>query len=249
MKLDYYKDIYENYYQMIIDDKTSNELSDSVKSVLFSIDNSPLTLGHAHYVIDYHLKKIIYQKGIEELLGYSDFDVDTIASYVHPDDYDRHAFIVKSVVDFFAIHTSSPLEVMFSITARVKKEDGNYINLLRNTTILDVNKKNKMTKSYSLLSDISNIKSNNQVMWNCACNGTNTEELVKFVKEKHKNIFTKKEKEILRYLQQGKNSKTISDILFVSKHTIDTHRRKMLAKSTCSNTVELLSFARNNAII
>lgn len=106
-----------------------------------------------------------------------------------------------------------------------------------------------MALTYALLSDISNIKTSNQVTWNIVSKGVCTLELEKFIQERHKNFFTPRENELLQYLNHGYASKEIAKKLFVSKHTIDTHRRKMLSKSTCSSTTELLDFARRNAII
>ncbi len=251
MKIDYFKDIYEDFYKQIEFDSRNNELSDTVKAIIYSIEHSPLTLGHAHYIIDYFKKEVIYQKGIKELFGFdkNEFNLNTIATYTHPDDYDRYAFIVKSVFDYFSINTVEPFDVMFSITARLKRKDGSYVNTMRNTTIIEVNDKNKMLKSYSLLSDISNVKKDNQIMWKCVSKAVDTKELENFVREKHNTIFTKRELEILSLLKSGLASKEIADKLFLSKHTIDTHRRKMLAKASCTNTVELVEFSNNNLTI
>ena len=251
MKIDYIKDIFENFYKQIEFDTRNNELSDTVKAIIYSVEHSPLTIGHAHYIVDYYIKDVIYHKGIKELLGYDkhEFGVNTIASYTHPDDYNRYAFIVKSVIDYFAVNTTVPFDAMFSITARLRKKDGSYINVLRNTSLIEVNEHSKMTKTYSLLSDVTNIKASNQVTWNITSRNTSTSELEKFVKERHKNYFSPRETEILHYLNEGLVSKQIAEKLFVSKHTVDTHRRKMLTKSTCTNTIELLDFARNNSII
>lgn len=49
--------------------------------------------------------------------------------------------------------------------------------------------------------------------------------------------------EILELLSQGLTSKQIAQQFSLSKHTVDTHRRKMLKKMNCKNTVELLSVA------
>ncbi|MBL4577196.1 MAG: response regulator transcription factor, partial [Flavobacteriales bacterium] len=55
--------------------------------------------------------------------------------------------------------------------------------------------------------------------------------------------------EILGFLRDGFSSKQISELLFISKNTVDTHRRNMLHKSGSQNTLELVNFALKNGII
>ena len=61
--------------------------------------------------------------------------------------------------------------------------------------------------------------------------------------------FTKREKEILLKIKAGQNSQSIADEDGCSKHTVDTHRRKMLQKSGCKNSMELISYCTRNGII
>jgi DNA-binding CsgD family transcriptional regulator len=61
--------------------------------------------------------------------------------------------------------------------------------------------------------------------------------------------FTKREKEILLKIKQGMNSKSIAELFDCSKHTVDTHRRKMLKKTGSKNTMELVNFGIRTGII
>lgn len=49
-----------------------------------------------------------------------------------------------------------------------------------------------------------------------------------------------RELEILELLAKGKTSKEIAENLFISKTTVDTHRRNLLEKTGCRSTSELL---------
>lgn len=60
------------------------------------------------------------------------------------------------------------------------------------------------------------------------------------------NTLSEREKEIIRLLIECKTSKEIADILFISKNTVDTHRRHILEKLDLKNTQELMKFAINN---
>lgn len=50
---------------------------------------------------------------------------------------------------------------------------------------------------------------------------------------------TKRQIEIVKLAHQGYTSQQIGDKLFLSKHTVDTHRRNVLKKTECSNILEL----------
>jgi len=52
---------------------------------------------------------------------------------------------------------------------------------------------------------------------------------------------SKREYEILEYILAGFSSKEISNMLFISKRTVDNHRFNILRKYNCKNTIQLLS--------
>ncbi len=58
----------------------------------------------------------------------------------------------------------------------------------------------------------------------------------------HLNL-SKREIDIVRLVAQGLNSKEIGAKLYISKHTVDTHRRKILDKTNCKNAVDLVQYA------
>lgn len=58
-----------------------------------------------------------------------------------------------------------------------------------------------------------------------------------------------KEIEIIKYVAKGLSSKDIADALFLSVHTVDTHRRNLLKKLRLNNTASLVSFAYENNIV
>ncbi|HEY5773577.1 MAG TPA: response regulator transcription factor [Chitinophagaceae bacterium] len=66
-----------------------------------------------------------------------------------------------------------------------------------------------------------------------------------------KNIpaLTHREKEILQLLSEGMTSSEIAGKLFLSNHTIDTHRKNMLQKFNVHNTQSLINAVKNLGII
>jgi DNA-binding NarL/FixJ family response regulator len=60
---------------------------------------------------------------------------------------------------------------------------------------------------------------------------------------------TRREKEILIHIAQGLTDKEIADKVFLSPHTIITHRKNILSKLGLKNKVELTRFAIDNNLV
>lgn len=60
---------------------------------------------------------------------------------------------------------------------------------------------------------------------------------------------TNKEIEIVRLLSQGLTTKDIAARIFISHHTVNTHRKNILAKLQIKNTSELVTLAMRNGWI
>ena len=58
-----------------------------------------------------------------------------------------------------------------------------------------------------------------------------------------------REKEIIQCLADGKNSKAISNALFISEHTVKTHRRNIMHKLQVKTSAELIKLAIDEGII
>src|SRR5690606_35089812 len=58
-----------------------------------------------------------------------------------------------------------------------------------------------------------------------------------------KNLFTKRENQILNEVVKGLSSKEISELLHISLFTVQTHRKNILKKSECNTLQELVTKA------
>ena len=65
-----------------------------------------------------------------------------------------------------------------------------------------------------------------------------------FVHKSYKKymLLTEREKEILHLILRGCSSKTVSELLFTSVHTVNTHRKKIMQKLECCNVASLLRY-------
>ena len=60
---------------------------------------------------------------------------------------------------------------------------------------------------------------------------------------------TLREIEIIKLLAAGRTSPQIAAGLFISEHTVETHRRNILRKTGTHTTVDLINYARRNSIV
>jgi DNA-binding NarL/FixJ family response regulator len=57
------------------------------------------------------------------------------------------------------------------------------------------------------------------------------------------SLFSKRERDILKCIVEGKTSKQIAEELFLSIHTVQTHRKKIMSKSGAASATELVRMA------
>ncbi|MCD6066864.1 MAG: hypothetical protein K0S33_1690 [Bacteroidetes bacterium] len=214
------------------------------------ISNFPLAVGQFFYIIDYQKREITYQKGVKEILGYEphEFNFDLVIGYFHPEDYDMVTRLIKATL-MFASENNVSKDVGYFVTCRIRKKDGNYLKVLRQSNVFDIDEKGKIISNTSLMTDISFIDNSKQVQWEFHAPGLDKEKFRQYVTKEYSGFFSDRELEVLRLLKQGKKSAVIADELCISKHTVDGHRRKMLSKSNCENTIDLINFSKSNGIL
>ncbi|MBP6624967.1 MAG: response regulator transcription factor [Chitinophagaceae bacterium] len=65
-------------------------------------------------------------------------------------------------------------------------------------------------------------------------------------KNEQKPILTKREKEILKHIYNGHTNAQISEMLFISMDTVDTHRKNIYTKLNVNNIASLLKYISEN---
>ena len=63
------------------------------------------------------------------------------------------------------------------------------------------------------------------------------------------DLLTPREREIMQLLAEGRSSKDIAALLFLSPHTVDTHRKTILQKLNVHSVPELMLYAMRKGII
>lgn len=165
-------------------------------------------------------------------------------SRFHPDDVPLWINALQSLMEFTMNELDEEKRNKMSYTwnYRLKKADGNYVNVVQNTTPLQFDETNKPViglAHYTVLD--ARIE-----MDICATakylNDNNEYETLFFTNLSKKNLLdavSNRERDIIRLLLLKNSSLEISEKLHISKHTVDTHRRNILKKFNLTSTSEL----------
>lgn len=65
----------------------------------------------------------------------------------------------------------------------------------------------------------------------------------------YNEIFTPREIEVLTFLCQGLTTREIAQEIYLSTHTIESHKKNMIQKLGCRNLVQLIVYAVKNKLV
>lgn len=199
---------------------------------------------------------VLISNNIQNLLGYSassfrKYGLVFLNELLHPDDKKT---IWQRTIDLWKVVQSLPnhqkSNYAFNRKYRLRRANGTYINLLEQNSVLQTDSQGNITHILSVFSDITDLVKNdggtNTINTNRSQNMSlkpNSEGLRPDTK------LSKRERQIIRLVAEGYSSKIIADQLFISFHTVNTHRRNIIEKTHTRNTSDLVQFAINNRII
>lgn len=183
---------------------------------------------------------------VTNVLGYhpEEMSVEFMMDIIHPDDKPFFLNFEYKVVEFFKklpIHKVAFYKVQYDI--RMKNKYGTYVRMLHQAVQIDYDEQNYY-RTLCFETDISHIKPEGVPCFSIiGLDGEpsyyNIQDVPIFTKSY--DIFTRREREILKGIIEGKSSKELSDELFVSIHTINAHRKNIIAKAGVKNPLELVS--------
>jgi len=203
------------------------------------------------YVINYRTGKITYHQNIEKVLGRQNEDIDMtfLFNIIHPDDVKQVVELAKVVFEFsLQCKLLKPFDDLFYIDYRVKKSDGTYIRVNRQSTPIEFDDDGNIVSAISICTDISNLKKSTTIDYGIT--GVNSVQFEKTHKTLNiDSVLSKREKEVLSYIIKGKTSVDIGKELNISEDSVKTYRKRILEKTECKNSAELIYYAVKKGII
>lgn len=213
------------------------------------LDKFPLQKSQCIYILNWSIPALTFTKGIKECLGYEpdEFDLEKALSFIHPDDLDSANRITMATVNHITKHPNDA-DVSLNITYRIRKKNGDYIKVLRQSGLYFRDEQGNMLENFSLLTDISFMNHGNMVDWEIKGNELDAEAFRKDIYAAFQDLFSKREIQIICGIHRGMNSREISNHLYISEHTVKTHRKNILRKAKCQPQ-ELIEFCIKNGIL
>jgi DNA-binding CsgD family transcriptional regulator len=208
-------------------------------------------IGDSYYFIINHQSFSIEQvsKEVEDVLGYhpDEFDMQFMNEKIHPDDRSWFLSFGGRVVNFFShlpIEKLMKYKVRYDI--RMRKMNGEFVRILYQGILLEHDEHGGFLRTLNVHTDISYLKhEGTPVLSFIGMDGEPSYYNVPLnnIYIENKDELTRRERQVLKLLADGRLSKEISSILHISKQTVDTHRKNMLHKKQLSNTGELIGKA------
>jgi DNA-binding CsgD family transcriptional regulator len=172
---------------------------------------------------------------------------------IHADDLQNTRKLMHTIWNLLdAIPSYCRPNYKFSHDYRLVKPDGKIVRILEQNAVWQQDAAGNIThllgvcnditqwkKSGSQLASLTSVKDKQYLLFNA----DNTAAI------KPKTILSKRELEIVKLMAEGYSSKHIADKLFISFHTVNTHRQKMIEKTGTRNTGGLVQFASFNGLI
>jgi len=207
--------------------------------------------GECVYVTDYKAKRLLFKKGFNQLLGYTDAEVDFdfVFKGYHHEDAVMVSQVMKAVIASGVNSFTPDPDLHLSMTYRKKRKDGSYIHLLSQSSVYELDARGNLLKSYTKLIDISYLNLSTAVSWSVRSNNMDNAFIQSKLLNIFENPFTKREIEIIKEIQIGGSNREIAERLNVSHHTIATHRKHIFSKSDCHSVLDLLLYAKRLNII
>ncbi len=180
----------------------------------------------------------------EELTPYHFFEA------THTDDIQRHSLgrlkLLKMAQDLYIEKKGS---VLLSTNMKFRNATGNYSCLLVQCYIFYVAEPFNTVYEMQVHTDVDWCK---KIQKGYHYYIGNDMSYFRYPDEKLMNtghIFSKREFEIIRQVERGLSSEEIGKLLFISKHTVNTHRSKIIRKTGKTNIFELIHELKEAGVI
>ncbi len=245
--------------------KSNNSILKPVKSELYLdiIDQiaSLFAIGsYYYYIFNFeNLAMEFVHSGTKNVLGIepNEFSLDKLFDLMHPDDLAKLHEKENAATDFLLNKISKEEIPLYKVVylMRLRHANGIYKTILHQVKALTISEGGKIQQVIGIHTDVTylNIPFDNKISFisnqRPSYYSIETDASFKLIENNFKNIFTNREKEILQNISQGKTSIEIANQLFVSPYTINTHKRNILKKSQCTNTVQLLAKCIREGVI
>ncbi len=159
----------------------------------------------------------------------------------HPEDLSK---VFQNFELFNEFIKSTPLDKIKDLTHigsfRVLSASGEYRNVVDQSIVIECGADQSISQLFGAVSFTPPMMTNKTQ--SVVIDTSNGKEIKRFDLSQHQAspILTDRELQILRLLALGYKNKDVADKLFISKHTVETHRKNIMKKLAISNATDLV---------
>ncbi|MCE4563572.1 PAS domain-containing protein [Maribellus sp. CM-23] len=213
-----------------------------------------------YYILNFETLQMEYvDKRVQSVLGYnpSDWSLDKAFESIHPEDLNQMHRKEAAAVDFLLnrIPPEDILHYKVVYVLRMRHANGRYKTILHQSKTLTLSEDKKAQHVLGIHTDVSYLDMPIDHKISFIGDGRpsyyalSTEPDFTPKQYDYENLFTEREKEILKSVANGKTFGEIATILNLSPHTINTHKKNILRKTDCKTTTELIARCVRDGII
>ena len=222
---------------------------------------SPFAAGEFYYFVFnlFEYKFDYVSDGLTEVLGIppEEYNLNKFFEILHPEDLDKLSKKEEFVLDFLLNQTSTEDILCYKAVylMRLRNSNGEYKTILHQAKTINISKCGKIQNTVCIHADVTHLDIPVDHKVSLIGDGRpsyysiETDKKIKRLKNNCRDILTEREKEILKFLSKGMLVNEIAEKLFVSSHTVSTHKRNILKKSNCKNITELVARCIREGVI
>ncbi|WP_190277463.1 LuxR C-terminal-related transcriptional regulator [Adhaeribacter rhizoryzae] len=194
-------------------------------------------------------------QNVQEIFGYSnqifkEKGLTYLNQIVHPDDVaPTWLRVIQNWQYLIALPPLQRKEQKLNIRYRIIKPNGKIMQVLEQSTVLQQDDLGHVTHLMGVCSDISLLEKIEDEILTTKPIGHKVKDLNTPVSDITQAILSKRELQIVKLIAAGYKSRDIARELFISFHTVNTHRQKMIEKTNSKNTGELIQYVMTRKLI
>ncbi len=213
-----------------------------------------------YYIFDFErLEMELVHNDIKTLLGISpeEFSLEKLFDIMHPEDSEKMYKRQQKVTDFLFTKISKEEIPQYKVVylIRLKDTNGNYKTILHQSVALVLSKRGKIQKILGIHTDVSylNTPIDHTISFISrklpSYHSLENDSDFTLIENNCQKKLTQREQEILKLLAEGRDLNYISEVLYISPHTVKTHKRNILRKSECRNITEIVARCIREGVI
>jgi len=253
------KDLQElgrEYYELLLQQNfEESELDYSILESHILLLNRLAEVGNSGItVFDFNRKEHVFASyNFGDIFGYDmnlihNMGTEYFDSRVHPDDLLELTRNGISLIKFFyKISKEDRFNYKFVSEYRIMGNAKRYVRIIEQHQVLELDKRGNLWLGLGVLDVSPNQNIEQQIKMqviNCKSG-----QILPLYTENNNPELTKREVEILSLVKKGLLSKEISDKLFISIHTVNTHRQRILEKLNVDNSLAAVGYASRLGLV